>query len=631
MSDFLGIFKRIALQFLLLLGCFFLSRVMFTLMQYHYFEGITLSKFLLIAFAGLRYDISAIFAINSLYFLALLFPYPKQKPILMQKALNVFFIVSNTLAFLFEISDWAYFPFNQKRSTADVLDMITRKGDFTNQLFSLLIQYWYIPVSCALFTFLFVYTNKAIINATPGTNATASLFKRMTSFFLVIFMGIIGIRGGLQYVPIGIRNAVEATENQFVPIVLNTPFSILTTLNNNKLEEEKYFDDETLKRYINTDKQYQHSTFEAKNVVILILESYSKEFTGLGGMKSYTPFLDSLMQHSLVCTNAFANGYRSAEGIPAILSGIPSIQQEPFTTSPYGTNRITTIVNLLSQKGYSSAFYHGGTNGTMSFDLFAKNAGFQRYAGRKEYANDNEYDGVWGIWDEPFLQYCNKDISTNLKEPFVTSIFTISSHPPYKVPTIYQSALPKGTLPIHQPIAYTDLALEKFFNSASRQKWYRNTLFVIVADHCSPLSENDYYHYHQGRFAIPIVYFSPNDTNLKGSFNELTQQIDILPSVMDYLGYNEHFFAFGNSIFSEAQNRYTIQQWSGNQLWTLNNYFLRCAYQKPDGLFDTQNDKLCSNNLLKDNDSIRRFTLNHLLAFRQAYSEAMIHNKLWIK
>ncbi|MCC6186608.1 MAG: LTA synthase family protein, partial [Chitinophagaceae bacterium] len=259
------------------------------------------------------------------------------------------------------------------------------------------------------------------------------------------------------------------------------------------------------------------------------------------------------------------------------------------------------------------------------------NACFERYVGRTEYNNEKDFDGSWGIWDEPFLQFCNKDMSTKLKEPFIASIFTVSSHPPYKVPEKYTKILPQGTLDIHKPVSYTDYALRRFFESCRKEKWYPNTLFVFVSDHCSPLSEDDYYHYKQGRFAIPIVYYAPKDSSLKGKTDTLTHQIDILPTVMDYLGYNDSFFAFGNSILRPCNYRYTIQQWSGNQLYTMNNRLVQCAYQTPEKLYDTENDRMCDRNLLHQNDSLEHITLLRFNAFKQSYSDAMINNKLWVK
>lgn len=633
MTAFAGPLKRLSYQLLFLLGCYFTSRCIFTLLHLQYFEGLGFFRFLYIAFAGIRFDIAALLVVNSIYIFLLLLPYTKLPGRIWTSVMQGIFLVTNTAAFLFEMSDWAYFPFNHKRATADVLNLVLRKGDFLNLLPGFLADYWYVPSGAALFIYIFIRINKKIVAATPFfLLPKRKLFAyTILRVILVSGLGIIGIRGGFQQIPIGIRNAVEVADSRYAAIALNTPFSIITTWQNDRLEEEKYFDEATLKQYITTTKHYAKKPFTPKNVVVIMLESFSKEFTGIGGQTSYTPFLDSLMGQSFVCTNAFANCLHSAEGIPAILAGIPALQEEPFTTSAYGANRITSITNLLSKKGYSSTFYHGGTNGTMSFDLFAANAGFQHYKGRSQYPHPSDYDGHWGIWDEPFLQYAVNDIGTNLKQPFCAAIFTLSSHYPYGLPVQYKDTFPKGSQEIHQTIGYTDHALRRFFAAAQMQSWYQNTLFVLVPDHCSPLSGNEYYHYFQGRYAIPIIYFTPGDPEMKGTSTALTQQIDILPSVMDYLGYQDSFFAFGNSIFSPIPNRYTVQFASGNFFWMMNHYLLRTLGSKPEGFFDQEKDPLNKDNLLQREDSLAQNALLYLRAMRQAYSKAMIYNELWVK
>ncbi len=624
--------KRFLLQFLLLIIFYFISRCIFTAINLKEFEDVTYTGFLKVAFYALRFDISAILSVNSFYIFLLFIPFRPLRLLWWERANQVIFIFLNSLAFLFEFADWAYFPYNKKRATADILDLISRKADFLNLLPGLLVDFWFVPVGAMLMLFAFIkINNKIVLLTSPKPDEKNNFWKSVFIFVCVAIVSIIGIRGGMQYVPIGIRNVGECVDSKYAAIVLNTPFSIISSFQNARLEEEVYYDRETLKKYLNTTKNYSEQDFKKKNVVVVILESFSKEFTGIGGMKSYTPFLDSLMKQSLVCTNAFANGNRSADGIPAILAGIPTLQEEPFTTNIYGANAITSMANLLSKKGYSSAFYHGGSNGTMGFDLFARNAGFQHFKGRNEYPDKTDYDGHWGIWDEPFLQYAVDDISASLKEPFLASVFTLSSHQPYKIPEKYKGIFPKGDLEIHETIGYADFALRRFFASAKMQPWYNNTLFIVVADHCSPLSNDDYYHYHQGRFAIPIVYFSPGDTSLKGTNEYLTQQIDILPSVMDYLDFTDSFFAFGNSVFSEAQYRYTVQHWNGEILWTMDNYFLHAWGKNPDGFYDAINDKLNKTNLLNSKDSLAKQHFDYLRAFRQSYNDAMIHNKLKLK
>ena len=185
-----------------------------------------------------------------------------------------------------------------------------------------------------------------------------------------------------------------------------------------------------------------------------------------------------------ILQNAYANGKRSIEGIPAIIGGIPALLSDPFITSAYSSNTITTIPSLLKQKGYTSTFFHGGTNGTMGFDNFSRSSGFDHYFGRTEYDNDDDFDGSWGIYDEPFLQQAALEID-KMKLPFLAVLFTLSSHHPYKIPDKYVNQFPEGTLPLHQSIAYADFSLKRFFETALKMSWFSNTLFVITADHTS--------------------------------------------------------------------------------------------------------------------------------------------------
>lgn len=625
--------QRIFRQTLLLLLCYWLSRTAFTIINLHKFQGLSFTAFLKLCFYALRFDISTIAAVNAFYFLLLLLPFPFHKWKWLDKGLQGWFVVSNMLAFLFEISDWAYFPFTQKRTTIDVFDMVSRKGDFINLLPHLLVDYWFVPIGIFVITFLLWMANKRICKATPfiipleKKNSSLLLFYPLR-IVAILGLSLLAVRGGLQYIPIGNGNALQVTDVQYVPIVLNTPFSI-THSYSGKMEEVHFYDDNELKKYFNPIKQYPHNSFKTKNVVVIILESFSKQFTGIGGRISYTPFLDSLMKQGLVCTNAYANSLTSAEGIPCVLSGMPSLMEEPITTSSYGTNKLTSIPSVLKEKGYETSFFHGGTNGTMSFDLYAAGAGFNHYFGRKEYNNEADFDGNWGIWDEPFLQYFSKECS-KMKQPFMASVFTLSSHDPFKVPDKYKTSLPKGDIPIQQCIAYTDLALRRFFERASKEPWFQNTLFVITPDHCSPESKDPYYSsLKMGMYAIPILFFAPGDTSLKGNNNELVQQLDILPSVLDYLGYEKPFFAFGNSIFKPAKPRFLINELTGKYQWFMNDYLLTANEENPDAFYNFKADSLCKNNLINaEKAKMQQEHLPYFKAFLQLYRSAVIHNQL---
>ncbi len=635
MKPVLAPLKRLVYQLLLLLGIYFVCRCSFVLINRNHFEGLTPGYFFKLCFFALRYDVSAILAINVLYIFLLFLPLSVWQMPRWQKALQWVFVATNIFALLFEVCDWAYFPYNFKRSTADVFNMLSHKGDFWLLLPRFFIDYWYVPLCAAVLIYLFIKLNNRVCRKTPIHNTPAFAMYWITPFWqailLVVVLGlsVLGIRGGTQYIPINLRNALQVTDSRYVPIVLNTPFSIINTFQGEELEDLHFYTEQELDKYIQPKKQLQGRTFSNKNVVLIILESFSKEFTQLGGRKSYTPFLDSLMGHSLVCTQAYANALHSAEGVPSVICGVPSFMEESITTSAYGTDKITALPNVLRKKGYSTAFYHGGTNGTMSFDVFCSAAGYEKYYGRTEYNNEKDYDGNWGIWDEPFLQFFSKGI-TSMKQPFFATVFTLSSHPPYKVPDKYKNSLPKEKLPVYQTIAYTDLALREFFASAAKEEWFKNTLFVITPDHCSPMSGTKYYQYNLGAYAIPIIYFAPGDTALHGSYTNITQQLDILPSVLDYLGYDKPFYALGNSIFNKTEKRFVVNEISDSYQWLMDGNLLKTSDLKPKSMFAFPADSFCNKNILPVNKQAADSSYQYFKAFLQRYRSDLIHNKLTV-
>lgn len=461
--------------------------------------------------------------------------------------MNALFIIANLV-------DVGYFPFTRKRSTYDLLEQIGGQTDLKQLLPQFIKDFWWIPIFFILFIvgLIFLYNRvacaevKLTARSKPKDWIVVGLLFLLTTGFSVL-----AVRGGLQRIPIDIVNAGSVTAPEEIPIVLNTPFTLIKSVGRQSLEEVNYFTEAELKKLFNPVHHFSDSTLRKQNVVVLILESFSKEYTGLGNRKSITPFLDSLMSRSLVFTNAFSNGTKSIEGIPAIISSIPTFMENPFINSVYANNLQTTFASLLKDEGYATAFFHGGINGTMNFDDWSATAGYKQYFGKNEYNNDEDFDNFWGIWDEPFLQYAVKKMM-DLPEPFHTAIFTLSSHHPYFVPAKYKNKFAKGRLENSESVAYADYALRRFFETAKKTKWFKNTLFVLSADHAS-ISSDPFYSNVVGNQSIPILFYKP-DNSLIGEYPKNFSQIDILPSVMQQIGYNKPFFAFGKSYLSKAHD-----------------------------------------------------------------------------
>ena len=350
------------------------------------------------------------------------------------------------------------------------------------------------------------------------------------------------------------------------------------------------------------------------------------------GDQGYTPFLDDLATRSLFFPNGFANARRSIEGIAAVLGGIPSLMEDPFISSAFATNTFYGLGTILQSAGYSTAFYHGGKNGTMYFDQFARSAGMKKYFGENEYPNKKDSDGTWGIWDEPFLSYMAEDLNS-FKEPFLASVFTLSSHNPFEVPESFKGKFPKGTSEIHEVIGYSDEALRRFFEKASRQPWYSHTLFILTADHtfkpARPSYNNDLGHYR-----VPILFFHPSVAHWPLiDLQKPVQQIDILPSVLDFLKISPPALnLMGRSVFRSGP-RYVVMSADGFYWLVTKDHLLTLDPQMKAVLSPLKNHLDLSQNQQEappeENPALRDELRLKLLATRQYFSEGLWDNRLY--
>lgn len=509
------------------------------------------------SFYGLVFDTFSILVSNALFVLLCLIPWNFFFKKWYQQVLKYLFIVTNTVFLMLNCIDCAYFAFTKKRSTLDLFDQIGGQTDVLALLPSFFKDFWYVVV---VFIVLLVVIIKTYRNVSETEDRRYSYGLKNSILYTFIFivctgLCVLGIRGGFGRMPISPVDAGKYGPTKDAALLFNTPFTIIKSAETSQLQRINYLDEATRQSLCHPIIELKDSLpFTKENIVVIILESFGKEYTKLGKRKSYTPFFDSLMSQSLVYTNAFANAAKSIEGIPAILSGIPSMMENPYVNSPYCTNNLSSFASILKPKGYTTAFFHGGFNGTMNFDAYTKGVGYEFYFGKREYANNEDFDGSWGIWDEPFLQYSIQKMNT-FKAPFHSAIFTLSSHHPYRVPDQYKNKFEKGTYENHACIQYTDYALKRFFETAKKTSWYKNTLFVLVADHTS-LSGIPFYSNYPGALAIPIVFFRP-DNSLKAEDSTMFQQITILPKTLQLTHCNTSLYNLGHeglSLFYYAGN-----------------------------------------------------------------------------
>jgi phosphoglycerol transferase MdoB-like AlkP superfamily enzyme len=641
-----NIYTAMLVRLLVVMALFSVCRVVFYALNAGLFPDMTFRHFLGLLWGGVRFDLVAALYTNIVFVVGNILPFRFRHRVIYQRALAWVFYITNSIALALNCIDMAYFRFTMRRMSWSVVREFSNDKGNMALIGRFMADYWYLLLLLGGMVALLVWLYRRVAVGAPLVRNRWVYYPLCTALMaacLTLFVG--GVRGGFKHStrPITISNAAAyVNQPAEIGIVLPTAFSVYKTLSRATYKRLHYFDSPD-KVYSPVHAPQDTAAFRPKNVVVIIVESLSKEYIGAlnreledSTYRGYTPFLDSLIGHSYTFAHSFGNGLKSIDAMPSVLASIPSFP-EPYILSVYSNNTIKGLAALLAEKGYDCSFFHGAPNGSMGFDAFARMSGFRHYYGKKEYNNDKDFDGLWAIWDEPFLQFMAHTLNAKA-EPFLAAVFTATSHHPFRVPPAYENVFPKGTEPIHQCAGYTDWALRRFFETASQTPWFKNTLFVITADHTNQVS------YAKsktsiGPFLIPVIYYDPSG-GLAAKVEPLrvTQQIDIMPTVLGYLHYDKPYFAFGFDAFAAADS---IPHFAINYNGFYNIYSGNWVYQSteehPIALYDYDSDVLLKNNLLQpaagatalppQTETFQQF----FRAFRQQYNQRLIDNKMVVE
>lgn len=604
-------------RFFLLVVIYQLIRVGFYLYNQSFFPEISSNVFI----GGLIFDLSVLGYINILFAIFHLIPGKFQTKKMYQNSLFISFFLVNGIFICLNFIDYEYFRFVGRRSS---FSMITAEG-MTNEIGGLIasyfVDYWKIPLFITLTFIIFWLGLKQIKYRNVKTSSN---FVSIASLlFMVILLFTAG--RGIDRKPLRIVDASEYGPIGTSALVLNTPFTVMKTLSKkNNLKEVHFFDDKQAERIFNPIQSFSYENSNKKNVVLLILESFGRENIQRG----QTPFLDSLIQKSYFFENGFANGKLSIDAVPSTLSSVPSLMNKSFISSCYAVNNVYGLPKILKDNGYNTSFFHGAFNGSQNFDQYADVAGFDRYYGKNEYKGPESFDGKWGVFDEDFLQFFAKELTT-FKQPFFTTLFTISSHAPFTIPEKYKGKFPKGSTEIHESIAYADYALKRFFESAEKKPWFNNTIFVITSDHTSSTGEEPKYKNNVGKFRIPIMFFVPGDETMIATNEKNFQQIDILPSLVDYLQLNTKLVSYGKSYKSNQD--FVVNYLDNIYNLEMGDYYLAFDGTKTIGLYNWKKDPLLKTNLVRKQPKTKNKMERFIKAYIQSFNHRVSKNQLTIR
>jgi len=569
------LFKRILLAIIILS----LARIAFWIFNYSQFQWTGISDAFKVIFWGGFFDLISLFYALSPFILVHLIPGRWFYNITIQKVIKIFFITIIFLLLTLTCIDAGYYPFSKSRLGVELFQMA---GNEEISIVQYIIDYWWF-VPFILGSVYLVWKRYP----TAPLSYKLRWYIQLPVNIIVLAVLVLTIRGGFRLKPLRSIDTVLFVPPSHAALAISTGFNFLESFQVESIKVPEYFSEAELKAIMQNDYHMitQSVNVKKKNIVVIIVESFGKEysFPDTKNTVSYTPFLRDLAAISTFYNRAYSNGTRSVDAIPAILEGVPKLTKTDFMYSNYIKNITPGFPYYLKKEGYECSFYHGGKNGTLGFEAFLKTRGWNYY-GKNEYAGSPEdFDGQWGIYDGPYLQYCAKQLGKT-KQPFVASVFTLSSHHPYSLPDQYKDSFKDINKPIHKTVKYADACLRAFFESVKNEPWFNETVFIITGDH-SGENFTKRYQSRDGKYQVPLIVYEPwksqygqinlnslnnngfdNEVLLRHTFainNEVIQHIDIIPLALDKAGYSGKIFTLG-SYFDDKQSKVAFQNEEGS-------------------------------------------------------------------
>ena len=578
---------------------------------------------------GVRFDLVAVFMISAPLIALAYFPWPGRIPGNLARWFDRFFLLLNTPFIFLNCADLEYFEFTGRRTTMEIFRI---HDDIRNQAGQLLVHYWQVPLWTLLSVAFLWWVCRAI--PLPGRRP-ASIVSRLIVLAAASLVAVLMIRNSFQSKPLKVTHAFVYSTPPVGNLALNTPIGFLQSyraLRGKSVPRTRYY--KSLREYwpLIDPGTLPPRPRNLQNVVVVVVESLSSHYVGVENPGSdLTPFIDRLARNGLHFRNFYAAGRRTNYAMPALFAGVPGLMDEAVFSSAYRGDSFFGLGHTLRENGYRTAFFHGARNGSMGLDYASKMVGFQEYFGKDEFqswpgARKEDYDGDWGIFDEPFLGFV-ADRLDGFREPFAAVIFTLTTHQPFVIPKKYEGEFPPTHDPMARCVRYLDRSLSGFFESVRNKPWFRNTLFVITADHTyrpRGTVQPDMLQQHD----IPLILYHPSRQLPAADTEKVGYQGDLAPTVLDYLGIDPpKRTVFGRSLFRNAPG-FAMFRSSGVYALVQNDFVVTFSDTSGPRLFRYPNGP--GQRLEEINDPVlREQRAKTLKAFVQHYNNGLLDNRLF--
>lgn len=594
----------------------------------YFIDNVNVEELLKSFLYGVRFDLNISVIFLSPILLISILPFSIIGTLRFQKLLSYLSLIVFIVFSIISLIDLAYFGEVYRHLGREIFLVNKDIGflfdvAFKSRLLYTILGFLILGMIILSYVIFIIYPLKKSVNLNSGSIFSRSLLG--VAFLIFCFWLARGMI--IQGRPISYADAFEnATSSSQANLVLNSPFVVWKQLRKqeklgpinlltDKEKDQFSFKDDTFLFQSNEKENY-------KNIVFILLESWSYKYIDGLAHRNYnvTPFIDSLIEKSMVWDNYYAAGKRSIIGIQAVLSSVPALNNHPVLGFGLELNKISRIGKILNDHQYRTIMMQTSNRRSFNVNSIANVLGFQEYYGKedvpiiKKYPQEPPHFG----WDYDSLQFLlNKLNETPKSKPFFAFLFTGSTHEPFADAGeefhIYphNQSNENGFL---NTLRYSDWSLEQFMKASEKQPWYNNTIFIFTADHTlnSLPSENL-----KEQFHIPLIVYSPDGSLSAKRESQFASQYDLFPTILDLLGIDTPISTFGQSLLHPKTTAPTLFVSNGQIIGMIS----------PAGTATFLEQKQLS--ISNDNDELRQ----QILKFKQrvTLADMMLDNNQWAK
>jgi len=541
------------------LAFFFFARLFFLLMQYHNTFQETIVGLSGTFWHGSKLDISTtgyyllipvLAVIPSLYFNGNWYK-------IFIRWYSYILIVFTSVIIVADANLYSYWGFRM-----DYTPMLYLKtpGEAVASVSTMKVIFFFITIIIIASCFIFFY--KKLIDSLFGNPGRAKYWLPGILVFLILLAAlIIPIRGGFGVAPINAGSVYFSKKMFLNHSAINAVWNVGTSAFSQKPVKNPYeFGDLSTSKALVDSLTVKRGTYQKvlnntrPNVIIIVLESFSGYLIGpLGGDSLVTPNFNRYVKEGLLFTNFYAAGTRTDKAMPAILDGYPAQPAQSIIKEPKKSQSLPSLVKILIENGYNSSFWYGGEINFANFNSFVIGSGFSNIITKNNF-NPKDYNSKWGVHDHVMFKTL-RDSMKSVKEPFLNVVLTLSSHEPFDVPMDPVFKGIDNMTKYKNSVYYADKSLGAYLDWAKGEEWWKNTLVLLVADHCCRISE-DMPIFAEKVFKIPMLWIG-GALSEKGMIKKVGGQADIPITLLNQLGLQGNF-PFSKDLLSPGSNSFAF-------------------------------------------------------------------------